>query len=190
MDPMPKRFFELSDDVNFPLRWDLDTPTDRQGQRVDDSQFRLGTPVHIKERLTIPVEIVGKPLDFTEAGISIPVVHVRVASMFAELAPDDVQLLPVDVEGQPDQYLILVATRLIDCIDEKASRFVRWTPDEGVLYAIRRYSIMYELRIDKAKVGGVRVFRPDGWKGSLIVSGEIKDALERMGATGTRFEEV
>ena len=140
--------------------------------------------------MRIPVEIAGQPLDYTEAGINIPVVHVRVASMFAELAPDDVQLIPVDVESQPDQYLILVATRLIDCIDERASRFDRWTPEEGVLHNIRRYSIMYELRIDKSKVGGARVFRPEGWRSSLIVSGEIQDALERMGATGPRFEEV
>jgi hypothetical protein len=34
------------------------------------------------------------------------------------------------------------------------------------------------------------VFRLEGWIVSLIVSGEIKGALESMGATGTRFEEV
>ena len=187
---MPKRFFRLSDDVNVPYRWDLDTPTDHQGRQVDDRPFTCGTPVHITERLRIPVEIAGKPLDFTEAGVILPVVHVRVAAMFSELAPDDVQLIPVDVEGQPDQYLILVATRLIDCIDEKASQFDRWTPEEGVLHGIRRYSIMYELRIDKAKVGRAQVFRCEGWMGPLIVSGEIKDALDRMGATGTRFEEL
>jgi hypothetical protein len=49
---------------------------------------------------------------------------------------------------------------------------------------------MYELRIDKARVGDAQVFRCEGWTGPLIVSGEIKEALERMGATGTRFEEV
>lgn len=187
---MPKRFFELADDVELPRRWHLAMPRNAQGLKVDDGQFRRGYPVPLKERLRIPVEIAGTPLDFTEAGIRIPVVHVRVAPLLAELAPDDVQLIPVDVEGQPDQYLILVATRLIDCIDEKASRFDRWTPEEGVLHNIRRYSIMYELRIDKSKVGGARMFRVDGWRSSLIVSGEIKDALEHMGATGTRFEEV
>ncbi len=107
---MPQRYFELADDVNVPHRWHLDTPKDRQGQEVDWGQFAIGNPVHIPERLRIPVEIAGKPLDFTEANVNIPVVHVRVASLFAELAPDDVQLLPVDVEGHPDQYLILVAT--------------------------------------------------------------------------------
>jgi hypothetical protein len=163
---------------------------DSQGRQVDDRQFTCGTPVHIADRLRFPVEIAGMPLDFTEAGVGLPVVHVRVASMFAELAPDDVQLIPVDVEGQLDQYLVLVATRLIGCIDEKASRFDLWTPEEGVLHTMRRYSIMYELHIDKSKVGSAKVFRPEGWSVALIVSGEIKDALDRMGATGTRFEEI
>jgi hypothetical protein len=190
MEPMPQRFFKLADDVNVPYRWDLDTPTDSQGRQVDDRQFRFGTPVHITERLRIPVEIAGKPLDFTEAGVGLPVVHVRVASLFAQLAPDDVQLIPVDVEGQPDQYLILVATRLIRCIDEQASRIELWTHEDGVPHKVGQYSSVRDMRIDKAKVGSAKVFRPEGWAVSLIVSGEIHDALERMGATGTRFEEV
>jgi hypothetical protein len=174
---MPKRYFELADNVNFPRRWDLDTPRDRQGLKVDDGQFRLGFPVLLKERLRIPVEIAGTPLDFTEAGIMIPVVHVRVASMFAELAPDDVQLIPV-------------ATRLIRCIDEKASRIRLWTHEDGLPDMVGCYASVRDMHIDKAKVGSARVFRCEGWTGPLIVSGEIKDALEGMGATGTRFEEV
>ncbi|WP_225410791.1 imm11 family protein [Stigmatella hybrida] len=187
---MIKRFFELADDVNVPHRWHLAMPKDRQGLKVDDGQFRLGFPVLLKERLRIPIEIAGTPLDYTEAGIMIPVVHVRVASMFSELAPDDVQLLPVDVEGHPDQYLILVATRRIRCIDEQASRIELWTHEDGVPHKVGQYSSVRDMRIDKAKVGSAQVFRCEGWTGSLIVSREIKDALAAMGATGTRFEEV
>ncbi|MDY7229152.1 imm11 family protein [Hyalangium rubrum] len=187
---MSQRFFRLSDDVKVPNRWDLDTPTDRQGRQVDDGQFRLGTPVHVTDRLRIPVEIAGKPLDFTEAGIMIPVVHVRVASMFAELAPDDVQLIPVDVEGHPDQFLVLVATRLIRCIDEQASRIQLWTHENGIPDMVGKYFSVRDMRIDKAKVGSAKVFRCEGWTGPLIVSGEIKTALDGMRATGTRFEEV
>jgi hypothetical protein len=190
MEPMPKRFFKLADDVYVPHRWHLDTPTTHQGQKVDDRQFRYGEPVHVQGRLRIPMEIAGKPLDYTEAGVGLPVVHVRVASMFTELAPDDVQLIPVDVEGQPDQYLILVATRLIRCIDEKASRIRLWTHEDGLPDMVGQYASVRDMRIDKAKVGSAQVFRCEGWTSSLIVSGEIKDALERMGATGTRFEEV
>jgi hypothetical protein len=190
MAAMPKRYFELNDDVSFPHRWHLDTPTDSHGQKLDDRMFRRGELVHLQERLRIPVEIVGKPLDYTEANVSVPVVHVRVASMFAELAPDDVQLIPVDVEGHPDQYLILVATRLIRCIDEQASRIRLWTHEDGVPHKVGQYASVRDLRIDKSKVGGARVFRLEGWRSSLIVSEEIKEALDRMGATGTRFEEV
>jgi len=187
---MTRRFFELADDVNVPYRWDLGTPTDSEGQQVDDRQFLYGTSVHIKDRLRFPVETAGKSLDFTQAGIGVPVVHVRVASMFAELAADDVQLLPVDVDDQPDQYLILVATRLLRCIDEKASRIELWTHEDGVPHKVGQYASVRDMRIDKDKVGSARVFRCAGWMGPLIVSQEIHDALERMGATGTRFEEV
>jgi hypothetical protein len=187
---MSLRFFDLADDVYIPHRWDLGMPMNSQGQKLDDWQFRLGEPVHIQERLKVPVRGAGKPLDYTEAGVRLPVVHVRVASLFAELAPDDVQLLPVDVEGEPDQYLILVATRRFRCIDEKASRIQLWTHEDGVPHKVGQYSSVRDLRIDKSKVGNAQVFRCEGWEGPLIVSEKIKDALQRMGATGPRFEEV
>ena len=190
MEPMPKRFFKLADDVNVPHRWHLATPTNSHGQRVDEGLFRRGTPVQITDRLRFPVEIAGKPLDFTLAAVGLPVVHIRVASMFAELAPDDVQLISVDVEGQPDQYLILLATRLIRCIDEQASRIKLWTHENGIPEMVGKYFSVRDMRIDKAKVGSTQVFRCEGWMAPLLVSEAIKDALEGMGATGTRFEEV
>jgi hypothetical protein len=101
-----------------------------------------------------------------------------------------VQLIPADIEGQPDQYLVLVATRLIRCIDEEASEVSFWTPEHGVPEKVGHYMGVDRLRIDKLKVGNAKVFRPEGWSGTLIVAEEIRDALERMGATGTRFEEV
>jgi hypothetical protein len=46
------------------------------------------------------------------------------------------------------------------------------------------------MRIDPAKVGDAKVFRPWGWQVVLVVSEEIKEALERKGVTGASFEEV
>ncbi len=187
---MSQRFFKLSDDRYVPQRWHLDTPVDSQGHKVHDWDFTRGTPVHMGGRLKIPIEIAGRPLDFSWAGLSIPVVHVKVASMLSERAPGDVQLIPADIEGQPDQYLVLVATRLIRCIDEKASKVQFWQPEDGLPEKVGQYWAVDDMRIDKVKVGNAKVFRPEGWEVALIVSEEIKDALERMGATGTRFEEV
>jgi hypothetical protein len=188
---MPKRFFRLTDDVYVPHRWHLAPPTDSKGHELDDPiVFNRGRPVTVEGRLRIPVEQSGRALDFSEAGTKVPVVHVRLASLFAERARSDVQLLPVDIEGQSDQYLILVATRLIRCIDEKASRIRLWTHEDGLPDMVGKYASVRDMRIDKAKVGEAQVFRTEGWAGTLIVSGEIKEALEHMGVTGTKFEEV
>jgi hypothetical protein len=46
------------------------------------------------------------------------------------------------------------------------------------------------MRIAPSQVGDAKVFRPQGWAIALIVREDIKGALERMGATGTTFEEV
>jgi hypothetical protein len=187
---MTQRFFKLSDDLSVPRRWYLDTPIDSQGRKVHDWDFKRGTPVQLEGGLEIPIKTAGRPLDFSWAFLSIPVVHVKVASMLSERAPGDVQLIPADIEGQPDQYVVLVATRLIRCIDEAASKVSFWTPEHGVPEKVGQYMGVDRLRIDKTKVGNAKVFRPEGWEVVLIVSEEIKDALERLGAIGTRFEEV
>ncbi len=187
-----QRYFNLTEDLQGG-HWYLGDPLDEQGQEVEDPYaFRAGQPVHVAGRLTLPVDEPGRPLEFCTAGVGVaPIVHVRVASLFAELAPDDVQLIPVDVQGQPDQYLILVATKLIRCIDDKASREVRyWKPEHGQPERVGDYKSVIGLRIDPTKVGEARVFRTWGWDLALIVSEDIKQALERARVTGAQFTEV
>ena len=109
----------------------------------------------------------------------------------SELAPDEVQTLPVEIEGQPEPFFILVATQLIQCIDERASRHVRrWLSEDGRPEKLGKYRDVRGMRIDPAQVGDAKVFRPQGWAIVLIVREDIKDALERMGASGPLFEEV
>jgi hypothetical protein len=188
---MLRRYFDLSDDVYVPGRWHICTPVGEDGQEVEPWQFTEGHSVEIRERLKMALRVAGTPLDFTLAGLDIPVVHARVASIFKELAPNDVQLLPVDIEGYPEQFSILVATHLIPCIDEKASDEVRhWKPEHGRPEKVGQYRVVSGMRIDHSKVGDAKVFRTWGWTVALIVSEEIKEALERIGATGTKFKEV
>ncbi|WNG17677.1 imm11 family protein [Cystobacter fuscus] len=188
---MPKRFFELKDRVDIPGRWELGYLLDSKGQQIDDPwRFTVGKAAPVSEQLRTPVELRGNPLDFSHAAFSTPIVHARVAALFTELAPNDVQLLPVTVEGQQQKYFILNATRLVKCIDDQASEEVSyWKPEDGLPEKVGTYFSIYGMRIDASKVGDARVFRTWGWE-SLIISEDIKDALERVGATGTRFTEV
>jgi hypothetical protein len=189
---MPKRYFDLDDDMSIRGRWLLGTPTDLQGREVEDPwMFKKGRPIPNPGRLRLPIDVPGRPLDFSLAAFSAPVVHVRVATLLAELAPEDVQLFPVEVEGHPDQYCILVATQLIRCIDERASRYVEiWRPEDGRPEKVGQYRDVRGMRIDPSQVGDTKVFRPWGWSIVLLVREDIKDALERIGTTGTEFQEV
>ncbi|WP_368668987.1 DUF1629 domain-containing protein [Corallococcus sp. CA053C] len=120
-----------------------------------------------------------------------PIIHVKLANVLMEKAADDVQLIPVDIPKHPDQYVLLVATKLIRCINEQASEEIRfWEAKHGQPERIGEYHSVYGMRIDKSKVGNAQLFRPWGWKVALIVSEDLKTALERTGPTGMRFIEV
>ncbi|QDE95152.1 imm11 family protein [Myxococcus xanthus] len=188
---MPTRFFDLAENVQAG-NWYLGDPEDERGQEVEDPWlFRAGRSIQVAGPLKIPIDEPGKALDFSTAGVGVtPVVHVRVAELFTELAPNDVQLIPVHIQGYPDQYLILVATKLIRCIDDAASKVQRWKPEDGLPKKVGQYYAVDDMRIDPRKVGNTKVFRTEGWDIALIVSEDIKQALERVKATGVKFTPV
>ncbi len=146
----------------------------------------------VEGRLRIPMDRPGKPLDFSMTPVGgAPIIRARVASIFAELAPTDVQLVPVDVEGQTDEFFILNVTRVVKCIDDKASAEVQyWRPEDGRPEKTGKYRAVHGMRIDPKRVGEAKVFRPWGWMVALIVSDEIKKDLEHAGALGMKFKEV
>ncbi len=186
------KYFELTDDMTVPGRWALGTPTDTHGRELDDPwAFTDGRPMPDPGRLKVPVAAAGRAIDFTRAGLLVPVVHVQVANVLEQHARDDVQLFPVEVQGQPEQFCILVATRLVRCIDDTASKAVeRWTPDDGQPEKIGEYRNVRGLRIDPTRVGDARVFRTWGWSVALIVREDLKNELERIHTSGVKFKEV
>ncbi|WP_163866559.1 imm11 family protein [Myxococcus eversor] len=188
----PSRYFRLKPEMRRG-KWSLDEPLDSQGRELEDfREFTSGRPAQVSGRLVIPTDEAGMRLDYSTAGAGMtPVVHVRAATLFAELSPNDVQLVPVDIKGCPDEYLILVATRLVRCIDDEASEEVLyWKPEYGRPEKLGQYRSVYGLRIDRSKVGDAKVFRTWGWSGVLVVSEDIKAALERAKVSGAEFEEV
>jgi hypothetical protein len=189
---MPTRYFDLFEDLYVPGRWYLDDPVDPQGREVDLWQFERGEPVDLEGRLRIPMDRPGKSLDFSMTPVGgAPVVHSRVATLFTQLVPKDVQLVPVDVEGQPEEFFILNVTRVVKCIDDKASKEIQhWKPEDGRPEKTGKYRAVHGMRIDPGAVGDAKVFRPWGWMVVLVVSEELKQALERIGVTGMKFKEV
>lgn len=190
---MSERYFDLEQDLYVPGRWYPSEPQDIRGQEIEDVwQFSEGHPLELRGPLRIPLYRPGRSVDFATTAVgSTPIVHKRVASVFSELAPDDVQLFPVEVEGQPEPYFILNVTRLVKCIDDKSCEYVDYfQPEDGQPDKVGTYHNVRGLRIDTSKVGNLKVFRLWGWPMPVIVSEDLKTALERTGATGMKFTEV
>jgi hypothetical protein len=189
---MPMRYFKLSEDVYVPGRWELGTPVGARGQELGSPVFLQGEPVTVEGPIRIPVYQPGKPLDFSlaDAG-AVPVVHSRVGDLLARMAPKDVQLFPAEVETQRERYFLVNVIRIVKCIDDQASEEVSyWTEKDGLPEKIGTYFSVAGMRIDPTQVGDAKVFRTWGWHIALIVSEELKEALERIRATGLKFKEV
>ncbi|RYZ45454.1 MAG: hypothetical protein EOO72_04115 [Myxococcaceae bacterium] len=120
-----------------------------------------------------------------------PIVSAAIANVFRTLAPDDVQLFPVSIEGVPDPYFVVNATKVIDCIDEARCREVHhYDEDDPSPDYPGEYNWIYGLRIDPSKTEGAQVFRPKRFKTAFIVSEDVKNALEAVGNLGVSFERV
>jgi len=130
-------------------------------------------------------------MDWTAADSALPVVTEKVAQILRDLAPDDVQLFPVSVEGRREPHFIVNAIRACACVDEGRSTDVRrWTKDDFRPDLAGQYKVIGKLYIDPSRTGGHRFFRVKGWEVALIASEEIKHAFERAGVVGASFTPV
>ena len=185
------RYFELFDNMRIPGRWLLGSPVDEQGQEIDPWQFKKGKVLELGCVPRFPLQIPGAPLEYSWAAFSIPVVHGRVVQLFERLGIEEVQFIPVRVKGQAEPCFILNALRIIRCVDDARCRRVEyWAPEDEQPEKLGEYRVVSGLRIDPKKVGDARIFRPWGWTVALVVSEDLKQALEQEGITGTRFVEA
>nr|WP_205694672.1 DUF1629 domain-containing protein [Corallococcus coralloides] len=174
-------------------RWLLETPTRDSGEAFDEPwMFADGRVLpdlgSLKSRISHP----GRKRTFDFSVIeAAPIVSAAIANVFRTLAPDDVQLFPVSIEGVPDPYFVVNATKVIDCIDEARCREVHhYDEDDPSPDYPGEYNWIYGLRIDPSKTEGAQVFRPKRFKTAFIVSEDVKNALEAVGNLGVSFERV
>jgi hypothetical protein len=189
---MARRYFKLTEDMTSPERWVLGDTLDAQGKKVGARLYLNREPTRFDGRLRVPIYHPGSSLDFSFADDGdFPVVTEKVASTLAEVAPDDVQLYPAEVDSRPEPYFLVNVARLVRCIDDAAcAEVLYWKPEDNRPDKLGQYRAVYGMRIDPAQVGDAKVFRPWGYPGALLVAEDLKEALERTGASGLEFTEV
>ena len=115
--------------------------------------------------------------------------HARVVRLLERLGlQEQVQFLPIRVEGREEPYFILNALRVIRCINDARCEEVRyWKPEDNRPDKEGEYRMVAGLRVDPTQVGDSRIFRPWGWSIALIVSEDIQQAMEQEGVKGAKF---
>ncbi|WPB76426.1 hypothetical protein KYC5002_46500 [Archangium violaceum] len=181
----------LKDDMRIVGRWHLSHPVDGHGEKINPWQFTKSQWLEPQGVIRFPVKPDGLALEFTQDAFVTPVVHGRVVQLFERLGIQEVQFIPIQVEGHAEPYFILNTLRVIRCIDDARCEEVQnWKPEDGEPQKVGEYRFVAGLRIDPTKVEGTRIFRPWGWPLALIVSEDLKQTLEAERITGTRFVEV
>jgi hypothetical protein len=179
-------YFHLTDDVHVAERWHL-------GEFVlpDGTELWLKTGQRIATiEPSCEVHRLGRELDFCLTSFGEPVARSALAAAMASVAGDDLQRLPLAIRAHPG-FEALNATRLVDCLDEQRSSFTKWTAEDHRPELAGQYRMVPELHLDPARVpDGAHFFRVWGWRVALIVSAQVRAAMERHGCVGARFEEV
>jgi hypothetical protein len=181
-------FYDMKDEIGFPGRWHLADPDCAEG--CDASDFRTGRPVSLRTRPDAQVHTPGVMLDFTLTDLAVPIVSSRLARVIRELGDQTIQWIPLTVGGR-EGYEIINATRILTCLDEERSEFLKWTEADERPDRIGRYRMVSRLVIDPARVPvGSHVFRIWGWYVTLIVSQAVVEAAQQVGAVGVVFDKV
>jgi len=202
-----RQYFRLEDDLEVLDRWYLNGIADGTGTKLDSRDFTYGKPitiepslllslphedrlVEVQQPLTVAIRQPGRPLEFTFAEFEMPVVRRGVIDVISEFCEADFQRIPVDVGRRRDEYEILNVSKRVECIDRFRSDILWWTESDERHDKIGKPRMVNNLVIDPTRIDEVEMFRIEGWEIALVVSAQVKKALEKMQASGLVFAEV
>lgn len=181
------RYFRLEDDVTILKRWHLGSATLLDGT---EPRLRAGIRFDTSEHLSIPVTHAGRALDFCLTSFAVPVVVKKIADAVSTVSGNDVQLVPVSIASQADMF-VLNALRVICCVDEMRSEFVKWTKLDHRADLAGQYRQITRLVLDVAAIpANTHVFRIAGSLVELVVSEQVKGEMESAGCLGAKFIEI
>lgn len=180
-------YFRLLDEVTIPKRWHLGLATLSDGT---EPCFVTGTHFKSSEAPRIPITHPGRALDFSLTSFAVPVVTSKLADAVEASAWSDVECIPAQVGGQL-AMVVLNSVRLLRCLDERRSEFIKWTANDHRSDLAGQYRQITRLVLAATKVpSDARFFRIEGSFVELVVADDVRRAMESAGCFGARFIEL
>ncbi|AGP34203.1 hypothetical protein SCE1572_06650 [Sorangium cellulosum So0157-2] len=132
----------------------------------------------------------GRVLDFSLTSFNVPVATTALANAVSSVAGSDVQCIRLEIAGQTGM-LVLNSVRVIRCLDEERSEFIKWTKQDHRSELAGQYrQITKHVLNEKALPNDAHFFRIEGSLVELIVSDAVKAGMESVGCLGAKFVEV
>lgn len=184
------KFYCIDVDPSATSRWYLKAPVDPSGIEIDPRIFTRGLPVASFPCLSIPLRRKGDIVDFNFCDFDMVVVSAELNTELAALVGETIQRIPVRIDGCDRQFEILNVTDLVECVDEAASTFMKWTEADGRPDKVGQYRMFTKLRIDPHIASEHHFFRVSGWPIALIASEQVKNLFEARNILGVKFDLV
>lgn len=129
----------------------------------------------------------GNLQDFLPNVQGFTIVSEPVKNLFLEFGGDYVEAFQIEINRRTEQeYFLINILGNIDCIDLERSEYELYAPEVLVLRKI------FKLVLDENKIGGRHIFRVKNLRKEIVVSEQLKLAIEQANidkATFTRVED-
>ena len=187
---MKDYYYKIIADFDVEDQWCLGDPKDAGGNSILPWKFTTGSLFPANGKLFIPLFSRGQPLSVTIASFGMPVLRKDLVSVVEGLT-NECEYLPVEIEGQSDEYAIMNALVIKECVDEGRSLFKEYAENDPVRRdRSGKYKEFKKLVLERVAIGDSKIFRIKNSESDLIVSEVIKHALEKSGAYGVRYWQV
>ncbi len=119
-----------------------------------------------------------------------PVVKTDILDKLEDVLDLKLQRIPVHIPEIACKFDILNVLDQVDCIDAAKSVYTRWEANDGRPEKLGEYRMIIDLKIDSKCAHGHQLFRLKGWAIALIVSEQMKQALEALRVSGIEYDPV
>lgn len=186
------KYYKWQFDSKFDDCWFISEPRLPNGEVVDSWFFRKCQTIDPSYISLVASTTYGDIVTEASFGaFDIPYVRPKMAHALLDSVGNEIQLIPVHIEGFNEDVFILNVLNSVKCVDESRSEFEKWAPGNTQRpNKVGQYKMISKLLVDPNTTNDLNIFRPWGWTIKIVVSEKVKSVVEAIGATGTTFELV
>lgn len=178
------KYYWLKDDINYSGRWFLNKISG-----LDNWSLYSKVP-ELTEHLSVLVSRHGNEMDFTlTSSHAVPIVSDRLKAALSNFS--GIKFIPVTLNGYLNEYFVMIIDDMVDCVDEVRSKYQKFEVNDPVRPdRAGSFRAFFSMVIDADKVIGIDILRVKRFEMAIIVSDNVKIALENSGVTGVELSFV